>query len=581
MTHILICGEPETGVSALCDQLVDPADPASPCSSPQTGGIDRNALHWRALMGSTDTQIAAISDIQAIAQCAHMHDDMALAIVVMTPHNGLTHDLRKLCVILQQIGLTQALLVVSVVVPTSLSEAQFAELALDFEAFATALGLRCIGALPVSSHNDGNDLRRAQTPSWYAGLPLTDQIIRALNAANARTDDTARKPARLAISHCKPHNLADGRPGTLVKGGAISGAFQAGNPVIVLPSADRGTIRQVSTEALGDLRVLVEGDLRAQPGEILAAGDARPELADQIAAHIVWLDAHPLLPGRPFEAAIGDQRVTATVSRLKHKINPDNLEQVAVHTLSAGDVGFCNFSFDRAVVFDAFATNPALGRITVHDMDSGALLGFGQIEFALRRATNIHWQALAVDRAARADLKGQQPCCLWFTGLSGSGKSTVASLLEKRLHALGRHTYTLDGDNVRHGLNRDLGFTDADRVENIRRVSETAKLFVESGLIVMVSFISPFRAERQMARTLFDSDEFLEIFVDTPLEICEERDPKGLYKKARSGELKNFTGIDSVYESPDAPEIHLDAAHDDPEALIEQIMATLEDRGMI
>ena len=516
MNRVLVCGEPETGALALCGQLVDPVDLASLGRVPQAGEPVGEVLHWRALKGCTDTQIATIShDRAALSQCIEArtdHADMALAIIVLTPHDGLTHNLRKLCVILQQIGLTHALLAVGVADPTSLSEPQFAELVVDFEAFATALGLHCTGALPLNLHADDADT--ALVPSWYVGPPLIEGIAAALATATAGADDPTDQPARLAISQCHLRQVAGNTPSTEFKGAAISGALKPNAPVIALPSGDRGTVREVNAEPQSDIRILVEGELRAKSGDILAAGDARPELADQIAAHVVWLDDNPLLPGRPFEAAIGKQRAAATVSRLKYKINPDNLEQVAVHTLAAGDVGFCNLSFNRAIVFDAFETNPSMGRITFYDMASGALLGFGQIEFALRRATNIHWQALAVDRGARAEMKGQQPCCLWFTGLSGAGKSTVASLLEKRLHALGRHTYTLDGDNVRHGLNRDLGFTDADRVENIRRVSETAKLFVDSGLIVMVSFISPFRAERQMARALFENDEFLEIFVD-------------------------------------------------------------------
>lgn len=366
-------------------------------------------------------------------------------------------------------------------------------------------------------------------------------------------------------------------------GVALAGVPAVGADVVVMPDAVGARVTAV--HPLGDDRaymsVQLDKPVQWTAGSLLVLADQRPEMADQVAAHIIWLGSGPLLPGRPYTIDLAGQSGSAQISALKHRIDPADFSPAPARKLEAGDIGFANVSFNAPMVFDAFDVCPATGRFAIIDRQSGALAGFGLIRFPLRRATNIHRQALAVDKAARAALKGQRPCCLWFTGLSGSGKSTVASQVEKRLNALGHHTYVLDGDNVRHGLNRDLGFTDADRVENIRRIAEVAKLFVDAGLIVMVSFISPFRAERRLARDLFAPGEFLEIFVDTPLEVCERRDPKGLYKKARAGQLKNFTGIDSAYEVPDAAEMHLDGGAHGADALVAQVMADLARRGVV
>ena len=378
-------------------------------------------------------------------------------------------------------------------------------------------------------------------------------------------------------------------PGPAVEARVASGALAAGQQLVLMPAALTmlaGHVEALAGQPGDRLRVRLDGSGpphsgKPGAGDLLAAADAPPEYADQVAAHIVWVDARPLLPGRPYRLRLGPQSVSAQVSTLKHRLNPADLDPMAARQLSRGEVGFCNLSFSEPILFDPFEKCPALGRFEILDPNDGRIAGFGRVAFTLRRATNIHWQALLVDKAARSALKGQRPCCLWFTGLSGSGKSTVATLLEQRLNAAGRHTTMLDGDNVRHGLNRDLGFTDADRVENIRRVSEVARLFVDSGLIVLVSFISPFRAERRMARELFPEAEFLEIFVDTPLPICESRDPKGLYKKARAGALKNFTGIDSPYEPPERADIHLAGGEAPAEALVEQIVREIQRRGIV
>jgi bifunctional enzyme CysN/CysC len=371
-------------------------------------------------------------------------------------------------------------------------------------------------------------------------------------------------------------------------GAVTSGRVQPGNPVAILPSGRTSRVKKLATPD-GDARVARAGDavtiqledeIDISRGDVIAAADARPNVADQVSAHMVWFGDEPMLPGRPYLIRLGTQTATATVSQLKHKISVENLDHIAGRQLDMNEIGSCNLSFSRPLVFDSYEANSGLGGFILVDKMSHETVAAGLIRFALRRATNIHWQSLDVDRTTRSLIKGHKACCLWFTGLSGSGKSTIANLLEKRLVSHGHHTFLLDGDNVRHGLSRDLGFTDADRVENIRRVAEVAKLMVEAGLIVIVSFISPFRAERQMARELFAEGEFLEIFVDTPLQECERRDPKGLYRKARQGLLVNFTGIDSAYEPPLQPELSLPTVVSSPDQLVETILSDLGHRSL-
>jgi bifunctional enzyme CysN/CysC len=398
-------------------------------------------------------------------------------------------------------------------------------------------------------------------------------------------DNRAEAPFRMPVQWVnRPNQDFRGFSGT-IEGGRI----YPGDEVVILPSARKTKVARIvtydgdraSAEAGDAVTLTLTEEVDVSRGDVIATPQSRPEVADQAAAHLIWMSEEPLLPGRPYRIKCGTQWANATVSALKHKINVDNLDHIAGRDLSLNEVGYCNLSFSRPLVFDPYAQNRHTGGFILVDKLTNNTVGAGMFQFALRRATNVHWQALDVDRKTRAAQKGQKPCCLWFTGLSGSGKSTVANLLDKRLNALGRHTYILDGDNVRHGLNRDLGFTDADRVENIRRVAEVAKLMTDAGLIVMVSFISPFRAERRMARDLFPEGEFLEVFVDTPLEICESRDAKGLYKKARAGQIKNFTGITSAYEPPEHAEIHLPGGTESPEDLVERILAMLSERGMV
>jgi len=316
-------------------------------------------------------------------------------------------------------------------------------------------------------------------------------------------------------------------------------------------------------------------------GDMLVAPEARPEVADQFAAHILWMAEEEMLPHRQYLIKAGTQTVPGQITQLKHKVDVNTLEHMAARTLQLNEIGYCNLSTSLPIAFDAYRENRDTGGFIIIDRFTNATIGAGMIEFGLRRATNVHWQALDVNAEARASLKGQAPCVLWFTGLSGSGKSTIANLVEKRLFGEGRHTYLLDGDNVRHGLNQDLGFTDADRVENIRRVGEAAKLFTDAGIITLVSFISPFRSERRMARGLLNPGQFIEVFVDTPIEICMARDPKGLYKRAAEGQIKNFTGIDSPYEAPEHPELTLQTASASAEELAERVVAYLKAHGHV
>ena len=380
--------------------------------------------------------------------------------------------------------------------------------------------------------------------------------------------------------------LVIGTPG---QGRLINGDLAVGDAVAILPAGRVSRVKALSkgSESLsnatagGVVAVVLEDGAPLQPGDVLAPPGQRPEIADQVAAQLAWSSAEPMFPGRPYVLRCGAQVANATVSTLKYKINAGTQEHVAARQLEHGETGFCNLSISRPIVFDPYESAGETGQFTLSDTVTGESVGSGLIRFGLRRAENVHWQALSIDKTARATAKLQQPCCLWFTGLSGSGKSTIANLLERKLHSTGRHTYILDGDNVRHGLNRDLGFADADRVENIRRVAEVAKLMVDAGLIVIVSFISPFRAERRMARDLFSNGEFLEVFVETPIEVCEARDPKGLYAKARQGLIRNFTGIDSDYEMPEQPELRLDTTTADPADLAERLIVELGGRGVV
>jgi bifunctional enzyme CysN/CysC len=351
----------------------------------------------------------------------------------------------------------------------------------------------------------------------------------------------------------------------------------------VQPSGKESTVARIVTYD-GDLPMAVAGqsvtltlsdEIDISRGAMISGADSPAQVADQFEAKVVWMADEPLFPGRNYLMKLGTQAVTASITDIKYQVNVNTLEHVAARRLELNEIGFCNLSLDRPIAFDPYEENRDTGSFILIDRLNNNTVGAGMLDFALRRSQNIHLQHMDVDKAARAQLKGQKPCVLWFTGLSGSGKSTVANLVEKRLHAMGLHTYLLDGDNVRHGLNRDLGFTEGDRVENIRRVAEVAKLMVDAGLIVLTAFISPYRAERRMARQLFQEGEFIEVFMDTPLEVAEQRDPKGLYKKARRGELKNFTGVDAPYEAPEAAEFAVNTADMTPEDAADKLIEAM------
>jgi bifunctional enzyme CysN/CysC len=371
-------------------------------------------------------------------------------------------------------------------------------------------------------------------------------------------------------------------------GTVASGSVAAGEAIVVAKSGKTSRVKRIVAEG-GDLERVVEGqavtlvledEVEVSRGNMLVAPEARPHVADQFSANIIWFNEHPLLPGRSYILRTETDQANATVTELKYRVDVNSFAHQAAKSLDLNEVGVCNLSTQAPIAFDTYAENRTTGAFILIDRISNATVGAGMIVHALRRASNVHWQALDVNKSVRADLKHQKPAVLWFTGLSGSGKSTIANLLEKKLHASGRHTYILDGDNVRHGLNRDLGFTEEDRVENIRRVAEVARLMVDAGLIVLVSFISPFRAERRMAREMMGEGEFIEVFVDTPFEECAARDPKGLYAKALSGEIKNFTGVDSPYETPENADIRLTTTGKSPEEMVEILENLLSERDI-
>jgi bifunctional enzyme CysN/CysC len=503
-----------------------------------------------------------------------------LAVILIDARKGVLTQTRRHSYLVSLIGIRKVVLAINKMDLVDYSHEIFDTIVAEYRDFAKQIGLVDIVAIPVSGLKGDNITGPSERTPWYHGPTLMGYL------ETVEIEDLVQhQPFRLPVQWVNRPNLDfRGFAGTIV-GGTVS----PGDRVKVLPSGRESRVARIVTMD-GDLdravagqsvTLTLEDEIDVSRGDVLAAADAPPAVADQFETTIIWMADEPMLPGRPYWMKIGTRQVSATITEPKYKVNVNTLEHLAAKKLALNEIGVCNVSLDHAIAFDPYTENRDTGGFILIDRLTNATVGAGLVHFALRRSQNIHWQALDINKGSRAALKGQKPCVLWFTGLSGAGKSTIANLVEKQLHALGRHTYLLDGDNVRHGLNRDLGFTDADRVENIRRVAEVAKLMTEAGLIVMVSFISPFRAERRMARSLFGEGEFFEVHVDTPLAVAESRDVKGLYKKARRGELKNFTGIDSPYEAPEHPEIYLDTGKTSPEDSATAIVDGLRQAGML
>lgn len=503
-----------------------------------------------------------------------------LAVILVDARQGILTQTRRHSFIVSLVGIRHVVLAVNKIDLVGFSQEVFERIVAEYRAFAADLGFETLAAVPLSARFGDNVLEKSAHTPWYKGPTLVEHL-----ESVEVEDRSAAAPFRLPVQWVNRPNLDfRGFSGT-VAGGRV----RPGDSVVVASSGRTSRVKAIVTRdgELPEARagqavtLTLEDEVDISRGDIIAAATSRPQVTDQFAAHVIWMDDAPLLPGRPYFLKIGTRTVGASVTEIKHKIDVNTFQRLAAKQLALNEVAVANFSTQDPVAFDPFGDLPATGAFIIIDRMTNRTVGAGMIDFGLRRATNVHWQALEISKASRAAMKRQKPVVLWFTGLSGAGKSTIANLVEKKLADLSRHTYLLDGDNVRHGLNRDLGFTEADRVENIRRVAETAKLFVDAGLIVLVSFISPFRAERRLARDLLEAGEFVEIFVDTPLAVAEERDVKGLYARARRGEIKNFTGIDSPYEAPENPELWLEGGVRPPEELAEQVVGWLADNGYL
>ena len=503
-----------------------------------------------------------------------------LAVLLIDARKGVLTQTRRHSHIVALFGIRDVVVAVNKMDTLDWGEAAFERIKAEYEAFAASIGLANVMCIPVSALHGDNVTRGSDAIPWYRGATL----IEHLETVDI-TSSASEKPFRMPVQWVnRPNSQLRGYCGTIV-----SGSVHPGDRMAVLPAGRTAEVARIVTFD-GDLQEAAAGqavtltfseEVDISRGDVIAADDARCAIADQFSAHVVWMSEQPMLPERSYLLQTGTALVPAQITELKYKINVNTREHLAAKHLDLNEIALCNVALDRAIAFDPYAENRDLGGFILIDRMTNATVACGMIAFALRRAANIHWRTFRIDKDARAIPKRQKPCVLWLTGLSGAGKSTIADLLEQSLHRAGHHTIVLDGDNIRHGLNRDLGFTDEDRVENIRRVAEVAKLMVEAGLIVIVSFISPFRSERRLARGLVGEDEFLEIYVDTPLDICEARDPKGLYKLARAGKLPNLTGIGSPYEPPAQPELVLAAGREPPDVLAGEVLTALRQRGII
>ncbi len=503
-----------------------------------------------------------------------------LAVLLIDARQGVLTQTKRHAFIASQLGVSHIVLAVNKMDLVDYSENVFNEIVEEFKAFAAQLDIPNLHAIPVSALVGDNVVEGSRFMHWYEGPSL----LGYLEGVDVEAEETSL-PFRMPVQWVN-------RPDLDFRGyaGRISGGIiRPGDDIRVLPSGKQSKIARIVTMD-SDLDEAVSGqsvtltltdEIDISRGDVIATSETPPEISDQFDTTIIWLSEEPMLPGRSYRMKTCSRLLSATVNAPKHKTDVNTLQKLPAKKLQLNEIGNCTLAVDRPIAFDSYTENRQTGSFILIDRMTNNTVGMGMINFPLRRAANIHWQNLDINKAANADQKGQNPAVLWFTGLSGSGKSTIANEVQRRLYATGRHSFILDGDNVRHGLNRDLGFTDTDRVENIRRVAEVSKLMVEAGLISLVSFISPFRAERELARNLMEEGEFIEIFVNTPLSVAETRDPKGLYKKARAGNLKNFTGIDSPYEAPENPEIEINTAEMSVEDAAERVINGLIERGII
>jgi len=504
-----------------------------------------------------------------------------VAVILIDARKGVLTQTRRHSYLVSLLGIRKVCLAVNKLDLVDYSQETFDAIEADYRSFAAEIGLDDITCIPLSALKGDNITDRSAATPWYSGPTLIGYL------ETVEVDDEAeRGPFRLPVQWVNRPDL-DFRG---FSGPVVGGTIRPGDKVRIVPSGRESHVERIVTYD-GDLDEATTGqsvtltltdEIDVSRGDVISAADAPPGLADQFECHVVWMAEEAMLPGRPYLLKIGTRTVTATVAQPKYKVNVNTLEHTATKTLELNEIGVCNISLDRSIPFDPYVENREMGGFVLIDRFTNGTVAAGLLHFALRRADNVHWQAVEVDKLSRARQNDQRPAVVWFTGLSGSGKSTIANIVEQKLHQRGHRTYLLDGDNVRHGLNRDLGFTEADRVENIRRVGEVARLMADAGLVVLASFISPFRSERQMARDLLGPGEFVEVFVDSGLEVAEQRDRKGLYAKARRGELVNFTGIDSPYEAPVDPEIHLDASGTlTAEQAADQVIDHLERVGIL
>jgi bifunctional enzyme CysN/CysC len=498
-----------------------------------------------------------------------------LAVILIDARKGVLTQTRRHSFLCHLIGIRNIVLAVNKMDLVDYSQDIFETIVAEYTDFAKSIGIESFTAMPISGFKGDNIIGASQNTPWYTGPNLVEH----LETVEVLSSVDAEKPFRLPVQWVNRPNL-DFRG---FSGLISTGVVKPGDAIRVLPSGKTSTVTRIVTLD-GDIDEAVAGqsvtvcfadEIDCSRGDVIATSDNPPEVADQFESTIVWLNDAPLHVGRAYWLKLGTQMVSATVREPKYTVNVNTMEHVAAKTLELNAIGVAELSTDKPIVFEAYADNRALGGFILIDKLTNATVAAGMLNFSLRRAQNVHWQAIDIGREAHASLKNQKPAVLWFTGLSGSGKSTIANLVEKKLHRMNRHTFLLDGDNVRHGLNKDLGFTEADRIENIRRVGEVAKLMTDAGLIVITAFISPFKAEREMVRQMLPEGEFVEVFIDTPLSVAEERDVKGLYKKARAGDLKNFTGIDSPYEAPAKPEIRIDTTKVTPEEAAQRIVDQL------